>query len=182
MASKSTESVLHFEEVLRRSAEMHGGIKSDRRTRTAMHAHGRASEGRVVGNLAASGYSAGVGDIRMDHVQHLVIEVWTESFHQLDLLTREQWRARGSFQFQPGFCIVNGQWIFDPQGIDRLDGFAQTDRAAGIELAGAMHGNVDIVPEGFAQTGIALGRLAEFRAIQCRGERPARSYAPATPA
>src|SRR5689334_12452611 len=42
-----------------------------------------------------------------------------------------------------------------------------------------MHGDVDIVAERFTQICVAFCRLAEFRAVQCRGERPARSSTPA---
>src|SRR5258708_4497822 len=45
-----------------------------------------------------------------------------------------------------------------------------------------MHGNVDIVPEGFTQIRIALCRLAEFRAVQGRGERTGSSSTPAATA
>src|SRR4029079_1340780 len=85
VTSESAQSVLHFEEVLRRGAQMHGRIESDQRTRPAVHAHRRACQSSVVGDLAASCDSTGVRDIRMNHSQHLVVEVWPETFDQLDL-------------------------------------------------------------------------------------------------
>ena len=107
----------------------------------------RARERCIIGDFLAPGDAAGVGHVRVDHVEYLIVQVRTESAHQFDFFAGKQRDTRGALQFQPRLRIVHGQRVFDPQRIGRLDRLTQADRTARIKLPGAMHREIDVFPE-----------------------------------
>ena len=165
------EHVLDFEEILDRARKMHRGIEPDQGARSTVQTDRRPRERGVIGDLLAPGDAAGVGHVRVDHVEDLVVQVRTESAHQFDLFAGKQRDARGALQFQPRLRIVDGQRVFDPQWIGRFDRLTQADGAARIELPGAMHREIDILAGRLPQVGVAPANLAEHRTVQRLHER-----------
>jgi hypothetical protein len=74
VATKSSQNIFYFEKVRGSRGEMRGRVELNQRAGPTMEADRNAGQARIFGDVAARRDAAGVGHIRVNHIDDLVVQ------------------------------------------------------------------------------------------------------------